>query len=311
MRSARPGVAATKSTVSPAWRERRISSTQSPMRPRNSTAGWQRKVPGGAVSPWGGALAPPSPAGLKPRATPSPRPSSIPNSSIPVPSSRSASMSSAGTKSFAGSGAIAPRAVASRQLPASCSSDFPTRARTSSGSHTNTRGSATKSRREAERSPEKSGSRLSPFGSRTSSVPGSSSGGSQFHSSSSASVSRSSPLSPSSGGMASLWGGAVSVWGGAFGAPPSPAGLKPRATASNTSRSGTIVTLSTSPVERCVAGSKWRIDSTVSPTKSRRTGCALPAGKMSITPPRTQNSPCASTGSWRVKPASASSDRSV
>ena len=53
MRSARPGVAATNSTVSPAWRARLISSTQSAMRPRNSTAGWQRKAelrPGGCGS---------------------------------------------------------------------------------------------------------------------------------------------------------------------------------------------------------------------------------------------------------------------
>jgi hypothetical protein len=40
-------------------------------------------------------------------------------------------------------------------------------------------------------------------------------------------------------------------------------------------------TLSISPVERWVAGSKFRIDSMVSPTKSSRAGWALPAGKMS------------------------------
>jgi hypothetical protein len=65
-----------------------------------------------------------------------------------VPSSHSAVTSSIDTKSFAGSGTVAPsrvegRAVASRQLPASCSSDFPARARISSGSQTNTSGRAT------------------------------------------------------------------------------------------------------------------------------------------------------------------------
>ena len=69
---------------------------------------------------------------------------------------------------------------------------------------------------------------------------------------------------------------------------------------------GSISTRSVSPVDRCVAGSYWRTDSTVSPTNSRRTGCALAAGKTSTTPPRTQNSPWASTGSSRVKPASTS-----
>ena len=44
----------------------------------------------------------------------------------------------------------------------------------------------------------------------------------------------------------------------------------------------------------------------VSPTNSSRTGCAAPAGKKSTTPPRMQNSPDSSTGSWRVYPAATS-----
>ena len=42
----------------------------------------------------------------------------------------------------------------------------------------------------------------------------------------------------------------------------------------------------------------------VSPTSSMRAGMSSPAGKMSMTPPRMQNSPCSSTGSWCVNPAS-------
>ena len=45
----------------------------------------------------------------------------------------------------------------------------------------------------------------------------------------------------------------------------------------------------------------------MSPTNSTRTGQVSPAGKKSTTPPRTQNSPCWSTGSSGLKPASASS----
>ena len=56
--------------------------------------------------------------------------------------------------------------------------------------------------------------------------------------------------------------------------------------------------------DRCVAGSKRRSDSMLSPTNSARTGKVSPAGNTSTTPPRPQNSPCASTGSLRVKPAS-------
>ena len=41
----------------------------------------------------------------------------------------------------------------------------------------------------------------------------------------------------------------------------------------------------------------------VSPMNSRRTGRRSPAGKMSATPPRIENSPCWSTGSSRVNPA--------
>ena len=64
-----------------------------------------------------------------------------------------------------------------------------------------------------------------------------------------------------------------------------------------------MVTRSSAATERCVAGSNCRIDSMVSPMNSRRTGRRSPAGKMSATPPRTENSPCWSTGSSRVKPA--------
>src|SRR4029079_19213066 len=46
VRSARPGVAATNSVVSPASRSRRMSATQSATRPRISTAGWQRTFTG-------------------------------------------------------------------------------------------------------------------------------------------------------------------------------------------------------------------------------------------------------------------------
>ena len=48
------------------------------------------------------------------------------------------------------------------------------------------------------------------------------------------------------------------------------------------------------------------IDSTVSPMNSTRRGSASPGGNTSTMPPRTQNSPCSSTGSSRVNPASTS-----
>ena len=53
-----------------------------------------------------------------------PRPSSIASSSIAVPSSNSAVTSSRGRRASPAAGTSAPRAMASRQLPASCSSDF-------------------------------------------------------------------------------------------------------------------------------------------------------------------------------------------
>ena len=55
-----------------------------------------------------------------------------------------------------------------------------------------------------------------------------------------------------------------------------------------------------------LTGRTWRMDSMVSPTNSTRTGLSAPAGNQSTMPPRTQNSPCSSTGSSRVNPASAS-----
>ena len=42
---------------------------------------------------------------------------------------------------------------------------------------------------------------------------------------------------------------------------------------------------------RWVPGSKMRINSMVSPNRSRRTGSASPAGKMSMMPPRMAYSP--------------------
>jgi hypothetical protein len=54
--------------------------------------------------------------------------------------------------------------------------------------------------------------------------------------------------------------------------------------------------------ERCVSAAYRRMVSIVSPMSSMRAGRSSPAGKMSITPPRTQNSPCSSTGSCRVQP---------
>ena len=83
-------------------------------------------------------------------------------------------------------------------------------------------------------------------------------------------------------------------------------GNRLRSSSSNRSRTGTTSTWSVAPVERCVAGSNRRSDSTMSPTNSRRTGSASPAGKMSTMPPRMVNAPCSSTGSSRVKPASTS-----
>ena len=51
--------------------------------------------------------------------------------------------------------------------------------------------------------------------------------------------------------------------------------------------------------------------SIVSPTSSMRAGRSSPAGKMSMTPPRMQNSPCSSTGSWCVNPPSTSVSASL
>ena len=50
---------------------------------------------------------------------------------------------------------------------------------------------------------------------------------------------------------------------------------------------------------RCVSGSKVRIDSSVSPKKSSRTGCSMPAGNRSRMPPRTAYSPALAHGRGR------------
>ena len=56
------------------------------------------------------------------------------------------------------------------------------------------------------------------------------------------------------------------------------------------------------PIVRCVSGSKLRIDSSVSPKKSSRTGNAIPGAKRSIIPPRTAYSPVSRTVGLRWKP---------
>ncbi len=56
------------------------------------------------------------------------------------------------------------------------------------------------------------------------------------------------------------------------------------------------------PVVRCVSGSKVRIDSSVSPKKSRRIGAGIPGGKRSTMPPRTANSPVSRTVEVRKYP---------
>ena len=53
---------------------------------------------------------------------------------------------------------------------------------------------------------------------------------------------------------------------------------------------------------RWLAGSKERIDSSVSPKKSRRTGSSAPGTKTSRMPPRTANSPTSRTVATRSKP---------
>ena len=56
------------------------------------------------------------------------------------------------------------------------------------------------------------------------------------------------------------------------------------------------------PVERCVAGSKVRIDSSSEPNMSSRTGSSNPGGNTSMTPPRTAYSPRSLTVEARIYP---------
>ena len=69
---------------------------------------------------------------------------------------------------------------------------------------------------------------------------------------------------------------------------------------SGNSRAGSNSTRSTCCCERCVSGSKLRIDSTSSSNNSMRYGSAVPIGKMSSSAPRTAKSPGSATcGTWR------------
>jgi hypothetical protein len=52
-------------------------------------------------------------------------------------------------------------------------------------------------------------------------------------------------------------------------------------------------------LERWLSGSKRRIDSTVAPKKSSRTGSGWPLAKMSMSPPRTAYSPASTTAPVR------------
>ena len=69
-----------------------------------------------------------------------------------------------------------------------------------------------------------------------------------------------------------------------------------------TSLIGTRSSARSCPIVRCVSGSKERIDSSVSPKKSRRTGFGSPAGNRSMMPPRTAYSPVSRTVPVRRKP---------
>jgi hypothetical protein len=59
-------------------------------------------------------------------------------------------------------------------------------------------------------------------------------------------------------------------------------------------------------VVRWVSGSKARIDSSVSPKKSSRTGSAMPGANRSTMPPRMAYSPASRTVEARMKPLSSS-----
>ena len=67
------------------------------------------------------------------------------------------------------------------------------------------------------------------------------------------------------------------------------------AASSMTSLTGRSSSSFTLPCERWLKGSKLRMDSTVAPKKSSRTGSAAPLAKMSIRPPRTAYSPASTT----------------
>ena len=69
---------------------------------------------------------------------------------------------------------------------------------------------------------------------------------------------------------------------------------------SNASLTGSSETSFSCLVERWVSGSKARIDSSVSPNMSRRTGSSEPGGNTSITPPRMANSPFSDTVEARL-----------
>ena len=60
-----------------------------------------------------------------------------------------------------------------------------------------------------------------------------------------------------------------------------------------------------SPTDRCVPGSNWRIESTSSSNSSIRYGASRERGNTSRMPPRTENSPGASTMGTRWNPESA------
>ena len=64
---------------------------------------------------------------------------------------------------------------------------------------------------------------------------------------------------------------------------------------SRASLTGSKVTSLSCLVERWVSGSKARMDSSVSPNRSSRTGSSDEGGKTSITPPRMANSPRSET----------------
>ena len=68
------------------------------------------------------------------------------------------------------------------------------------------------------------------------------------------------------------------------------------------SLSGSRLAWSTLRSDFCVSGSNSRIDSTWSPNISIRTGLAASGEKTSRIPPRTENCPTMSTGSWRRYP---------